>query len=77
VATSGTGWPGAFIEYRLLDGPDAGVYVYYPEGVIPEPGLRPGQTVAAGQALASIIPHYETGIELGWVPAPARRPMRK
>src|SRR6516165_3043303 len=29
VATSETGWPGAFIEYRLLGGPDAGRYVYY------------------------------------------------
>jgi hypothetical protein len=66
MATSGTGWPGAFIEYRLLDGPDAGGYVYYAEGVIPAPGLHVGQTVAAGQAIASIIPDYPTGIELGW-----------
>ena len=66
VATSGTGWPGAFIEYRLLGGPDAGRYVYYAEGVIPAPRLQVGQTVAAGQAIASIIPDYETGIELGW-----------
>ena len=66
VATSGTGWPGAFIEYRLLDGPDAGRYVYYAEGVIPAPRLHVGQTVAAGQAIASIIPDYATGIELGW-----------
>jgi hypothetical protein len=66
VATSETGWPGAFIEYRLLGGPDAGRYVYYAEGVIPAPRLRVGQTVAAGQVIASIIPYYETGIELGW-----------
>jgi hypothetical protein len=66
VATSGTGWPGAFIEYRLLGGPDAGRYVYYAEGLIPAPRLRAGQTVAAGQPIASIIPQYETGIELGW-----------
>jgi hypothetical protein len=66
VATSGTGWPGAFIEYRLLGGPDAGRYVYCAEGVIPAPRLRVGQTVAAGQAIATIIPDYETGIELGW-----------
>jgi hypothetical protein len=66
VATSGTGWPGAFIEYRLLGGPDAGRYVYYAEGVIPTPRLHAGQTVAAGQPIATIIPHYETGIELGW-----------
>jgi murein DD-endopeptidase MepM/ murein hydrolase activator NlpD len=66
VATSGTGWPGAFIEYRLLGGPDAGRYVYYAEGVIPAPRLQVGQTVAAGQVIASIIPDYETGIEVGW-----------
>jgi hypothetical protein len=66
VATSETGWPGAFIEYRLLGGPDAGRYVYYAEGVIPAPRLHVGQTVAAGQPIASIIPDYETGIELGW-----------
>jgi hypothetical protein len=66
VATSETGWPGAFIEYRLLGGPDAGRYVYYAEGVIPAPHLHVGQTVAAGQPIASIIPQYETGIELGW-----------
>jgi hypothetical protein len=66
VATSGTGWPGAFIEYRLLSGPYARYYVYYAEGVIPAPSLHVGQTLAAGQVIASIIPDYETGIELGW-----------
>jgi hypothetical protein len=66
VATSETGWPGGFIEYRLLGGPDAGRYVYYAEGVIPAPRLHVGQIVAAGQAIARIIPEYETGIELGW-----------
>jgi hypothetical protein len=66
MATSETGWPGAFIEYRLLGGPDAGRYVYYAEGVIPAPRLHVGQTVAAGQVIASIIPEYESGIELGW-----------
>jgi hypothetical protein len=66
VGTSETGWPGAFIEYRLLAGPDAGRYVYYAEGVIPTPRLHVGQTVAAGQAIATIVPYYATGIELGW-----------
>jgi murein DD-endopeptidase MepM/ murein hydrolase activator NlpD len=66
VAKSETGWPGAFIEYRLLGGPDAGRYVYYAEGVMPAAGLHVGQTVAAGQPIARIIPDYETGIELGW-----------
>jgi hypothetical protein len=66
VATSNTGWPGSFIEYQLLDGPDAGCYVYYAEGVNPAPGLRVGETVASGQPLASIISGWATGIELGW-----------
>jgi hypothetical protein len=66
VATEGTGWPGAFIEYRLLDGPDAGCYVYYAEGVTPEPGLRVGNTLLAGQPVVKLIPQYESGIEIGW-----------
>ena len=66
LATSESGWPGAFIEYQLLDGADAGCYVYYAEGVIPADGLHVGQTVSAGQPLATIIPKYPTGIELGW-----------
>src|SRR5581483_10325967 len=32
VVLSGTGWPGAFIEYQLRSGPEAGCYVYYAEG---------------------------------------------
>jgi hypothetical protein len=66
VATEGTGWPGAFIEYRLLDGPDAGCHVFYAEGVTPEPGLRVGDTLLAGQAVATIIPQSGSGIEIGW-----------
>ncbi len=66
VATYGTGWPGTFIEYRMLDGADSGCYVYYAEGVTPARGLHVGQRVRAGQAIATIIPYYETGIELGW-----------
>jgi hypothetical protein len=66
VATTGTGWPGAFIEYRLLDGTDAGCYVFYAEGVKPAPGLRVGQIVGPGQPVATLIPGWSTGIELGW-----------
>ena len=66
LATSNTGWPGAFIEYQLTVGADAGCYVYYAEGVIPAPGLAVGETVTGGQTLATIIPKYPTGIELGW-----------
>ena len=66
VGTNGTGWPGTFLEYRLLDGPEAGCYVYYAEGVQPTAGLHAGESVAAGQPLATIIPGWSTGIELGW-----------
>lgn len=66
VGTSNTGWPGAFIEFRLLAGADAGCYVYYAEGVVPVDGLSVGEQLAAGQPVATIIPRYPTGIELGW-----------
>jgi hypothetical protein len=66
AGTSATGWPGAFIEYRLLEGPDSGCFVYYAEGIEPVRGLHSGQTVRAGQELATIIPGWSSGIELGW-----------
>jgi hypothetical protein len=66
LATYGTGWPGAFIEYQLLDGPDAGCYVFYAEGVTPKPGLRVGHTIRAGRAVATIVRGYPTGFEIGW-----------
>jgi hypothetical protein len=66
LATDNTGWPGAFIEYQLLDGANAGCYVYYAEGVTPADGLRVGDTISAGQLIATIIPMYPTGIEIGW-----------
>jgi hypothetical protein len=65
VGTSGTGWPGAFIEFRLLGGPDAGRYVYYAEDVTPAQGLHVGQRVSAGQKLATIY-QGGSGIEVGW-----------
>jgi hypothetical protein len=64
--TSGTGWPGAFIEYQLSGGPDAGRYVYYAEGVSPVAGLHVGETLSPGQPVAHIIPGSSTGIEIGW-----------
>lgn len=66
VGIDNTGWPGAFIEYRLLDGPDAGCSVFYAEGVTPRAGLRIGRRVDAGEVLATIIPRYPTGFEIGW-----------
>ncbi len=62
VGTSGTGWPGAFVEYQLTDGADAGRYVYYAESISPAAGLHVGQTLRAGQPIASI----HGGIEIGW-----------
>jgi hypothetical protein len=62
VGTSGTGWPGAFIEYQLSGGSYAGRYVYYAESISPAAGLHVGQTVRAGQPIASI----NGGIEIGW-----------
>jgi hypothetical protein len=64
--TDGTGWPGAFIEYQLLTGPDADCYVFYAEGVTANPGLHVGETVTAGQVIATIVPHTSTGFEVGW-----------
>ncbi|MGN6169938.1 MAG: peptidoglycan-binding domain-containing protein [Solirubrobacteraceae bacterium] len=66
VGTSGTGWPGAFIEYQLLSGPDAGRYVYYAEGVQPARGIYVGRVLQPGQAVAYLIPGWSTGIEIGW-----------
>lgn len=66
LATTNTGWPGAFIEYQLLGGPDNGCYVYYAEGVTPAPGLHVGEGVPAGQTIAMIIPNSSSGIEIGW-----------
>jgi hypothetical protein len=71
VSMENTGWPGAFIVYRLANGPGAGCLIYYAEGVQPVPGLRVGDTVRAGQAIATIIPHTSSGIEIGWA-APGR-----
>jgi hypothetical protein len=62
VATSGSGWPGDFIEYRLTSGAYAGRYVFYAEHVAPVSGLRVGETVQPGQAIATI----SGGIEIGW-----------
>jgi hypothetical protein len=66
VGMTNTGWPGPFIEYRLLEGSDAGCYVYYAEGVTPVAHLHVGERVAPGQPIATIIPGWSTGIEVGW-----------
>jgi len=71
VATSGTGWPGAFIEYRLTSGAYSGRYVYYAESISPAGGLHVGQTVRAGQPIASI----HGGIEIGWASGVGTQPL--
>jgi murein DD-endopeptidase MepM/ murein hydrolase activator NlpD len=66
IATANTGWPGEFIDYQLLDGPDAGCYVFYAEGLTPAAGLHVGQIVRAGQPVAVLVPTASSGIEIGW-----------
>jgi hypothetical protein len=65
VGTTGTGWPGAFIEFRLSNGPDAGRYVFYAESIVPASGLHVGQRVSAGQVIATMTGD-SGGIEVGW-----------
>ncbi len=65
VVKSGSGWEGGgYVEYKLTSGPYAGKSVYYAEGVTPTVSV--GQTLAAGQPVATLIPGWPTGIELGW-----------
>lgn len=66
VGTSNTGWPGAFIEYRLLHGYYAGRYVYYAEGVRPAREIHVGKIVRPGRVVAHLIRGWSTGIEIGW-----------
>ncbi len=77
LATDNSGWPGTFIQYQLLGGADAGCYVYYAEGVVPADGLRVGDAVSAGQAVATIIPDTRRASNSGGAPASARRPTRR
>jgi hypothetical protein len=66
VETRNTGWPGAFIEYRLLHGRRAGRHVYYAEGVRPARGIYVGRLVRPGRAVAHLIAGWSSGIEIGW-----------
>lgn len=52
-----------YMWWQLLSGPDAGRYVYLAEQITPL--ARPGQKVAANQAIARFAPSG-TGIEMGW-----------
>jgi hypothetical protein len=65
VVPSGSGWEGGgYVEYKLTSGPYAGRYVYYAEGVTPTVSV--GQTLSAGQPVATIVPGSSTGIEIGF-----------
>ncbi len=62
---SGSGWEGGgYVEYKLTAGPYAGRYVYAAEGVTPTVSV--GQTLSAGQPVATIVPGSSTGVEMGF-----------
>jgi hypothetical protein len=61
-------WPGGgIVVYRLLDGPFAGRYVYVAEHITVN--VRAGQTVSAGQQIATLYPGYPWS-EWGWAAGP-------
>jgi pilus assembly protein CpaE len=67
VTPAEPGWPGNwFIAYQLTDGPDKTKFVYVAEDITPWPGLHAGETVQAGQPIATFGPNRGDGIETGW-----------
>jgi hypothetical protein len=75
LQTGAPGWPnggagpaGEGVLYRLLDGPEAGHVIYVYEGVVPT--VKPGDTVVAGQRIATFYPG--SSIEIGWADAAGR-----
>ena len=61
-------WPGGgIVVYRLLDGPFAGKYVYVAEHL--SVTVRAGQTVSAGQQIATLYTGYPWS-EWGWAAGP-------
>jgi hypothetical protein len=64
VNPGGWGKYGNYIAYKLTTGPLAGREVYYAEGVTPH--VKVGQKLSAGQIVASIIPKWASGIEVGY-----------
>ncbi|HYB27955.1 MAG TPA: hypothetical protein VEF89_15160 [Solirubrobacteraceae bacterium] len=56
--------------FQIMSGPLAGKYWYWSEEIIPNVGV--GQTVAAGQTVATFAPS-RTGIKIGgWAANPGR-----
>ena len=61
-------WPGGgIVVMRLLDGPFAGKYVYVAEHITVS--VRAGQTVSAGQQIATLYAGYPWS-EWGWAAGP-------
>ena len=61
-------WPGGgIVVYRLSDGPYAGRYVYMAEHITVS--VRPGQSVRAGQQIATLYAGYPW-VEFGWAVGP-------
>lgn len=61
-------WPGGgIVVYRLLDGPFAGKYIYVAEHITVD--VRAGQTVSAGQRIATLYTGYPWS-EWGWAAGP-------
>jgi hypothetical protein len=72
VVKTGSGWEGGgYVEYRLTAGPYAGHSVYYAEGVTPT--VTVGQTLTPGQPVATIIPNFPSGMELGFAAGTANQ----
>lgn len=68
-----TCWPGGgIVVMRLLDGPFAGKYVYVAEHITVS--VRAGQTVSAGQRIATLYAGYPWS-EWGWAAGPGPEAM--
>lgn len=64
LSTYNGGWPGgAFLAYRLTDGPGAGLVVYAAEDI--NPSVQIGQSVNANTVIGQIYAGPD-GIETGW-----------
>jgi hypothetical protein len=68
INTLNSGWPGgAFISYRLLDGPAQGDVVFVAENV--KPLVAVGQVVNSSTVLGDLINQYPN-LETGWADPP-------
>lgn len=62
-----SGWPGSFMWYELLDGDNAGRFVFVAEGI--DPLVGPGQVVEAGTPIANYRSGWHAGTEHGFATA--------